>query len=176
MEERLKSHYESLSRVIRFTRSADTKAGPVLAIQLALLGTLAARSEKIQPILLADQWDIERMAIVVLIILYLVFLISVVVLAAMVYIPINPRTGKSLIFFEDIATMEYESFRGQVKEMSPDEVEDQLLDQIYRVSKIASVKMRRVRSAFLLSVPSIILWIVLLTWGSIQPQLNQSCA
>lgn len=124
MEERLKSHYESLTRVIKFTRSADTKAGPVLAIQLALLGTLAARSEKIQPILIADQWDIERIAIIVLIALYLIFVIWVVVLAAMVYIPINPRTDKSLIFFEDIATMGYESFCVQVKEMSLEEIED----------------------------------------------------
>ena len=168
LEERLKLHHESLTRVIRFTRSADTKAGPVLALQFALVGTLAARFEKLQPILVADQWDIEKIVLVALVVLYIVFLVWVVATAAMVYIPIHSRTGKSLIFFEDVATMEYESFRVQVKEMSLDEVEDQLLDQIYRVSKIASVKMRRVRSAFILSVPSIVLWIVLLAWGSIQ--------
>ena len=170
MEERLKSHYESLTRVIRFTRSADAKAGPVLALQLALVGTLAARFEKFQSIVAADQWDVERSVLIVLIVLYIVFVTCVVVLAAKVYIPINPSTGKSLIFFEDIATMGYESFLAQAKKMSIEEVEDQLLDQIYRVSKIASIKMRRVRMAFLLSVPSVILWIVLLTWGSIQSQ------
>ena len=42
MEERLKSHYESLARAIRFVRAADTKAAPVLGLQIALVGTLAA--------------------------------------------------------------------------------------------------------------------------------------
>ena len=168
MEERLKSHYESLTRVIRFTRSADAKAGPVLALQLALLGTMAARFEKLRTIIFTDQWDIERIALFVLIVLYIVLVASVVVLAARVYIPINPRTGKSLIFFEDIATMGYETFCVKVKRMTEEEIEDQLLDQIHRISKIASVKMSRVRTAFLLSVPSIIFWIALLTWGSIE--------
>ena len=47
LEERLRSHYESLSRVIRFTRTADAKAAPVLALQVALLGALATRSEEL---------------------------------------------------------------------------------------------------------------------------------
>ena len=169
MEERLKSHYESLTRVIRFTRSADAKAGPVLALQLALVGTLAARFEKLQPIVTADQLDVEKSVLIVLIVLYVAFLTWVVVLAAMVYIPINPRIGKSLIYFEDIATMGYETFRVQSRNMSLEKIEEQLLDQIYRVSQISSVKMRRIRRAFLLSAPSSTLWVVLLTWGSIQP-------
>ena len=45
LEERLRSHYESLSRAIRFTRTADAKAAPVLALQVALLGALATRFE-----------------------------------------------------------------------------------------------------------------------------------
>ena len=170
LEERLKSHHESLTRVIRFTRSADTKAGPVLALQVALVGTLAARFEKLQPIVMADQWDLTRFVLIALIILYVVFLLWVVVLAAMVYIPINPRTGKSTIYFEDIAAMGYESFQAKATEMSPEEIEKQLLDQIYRVSKISSVKMRRVRTAFLLSAPASALWVVLLAWGSIDTQ------
>ena len=51
-KERLRSHYESLSRVIRFTRWADTKAAPVLALQVALVGTLAARSDRLAATLL----------------------------------------------------------------------------------------------------------------------------
>ena len=54
MEERLRSHYESLSRVIRFTRTADAKAAPVLALQIALLGTLATRSEELYTTLVSE--------------------------------------------------------------------------------------------------------------------------
>ena len=167
LEERLKSHYESLSRAIRFARTADTKAGPALALQIALVGTLAARFEKLLAIFTEGSWDMEKVALLSVIVLYLIFLITVVVLTALVYVPMNPRTGKSLIYFEDIASMEYRSFKEQASRMSPNVIELQLLDQVHRVSKIASVKMHRVRWAFMLSVPASILAIVLLAWGSI---------
>lgn len=167
LEERLKSHYESLSRAIRFARTADTKAAPALALQIALVGTLAARFEKLLAIFTEGSWDIERAVLLCLIALYVALLITVVVLTARVYMPMNPRTGKSLIYFEDIASMKYRSFKEQASRMSPNMIEIQLLDQVHRVSKIASVKMHRVRWAFMLSVPASVLAIVLLAWGSI---------
>ena len=84
-------------------------------------------------------------------------------ITAWVYMPRSPKTGKSLIFFEDIANMDFESFGKKAKAVSSDDIEHQLLDQIHRVSKIASTKMCMVRWALWLSVPSLILWIVLLT-------------
>ena len=50
MEDRLRSHYESLSRVIGFTRAADAKAAPVLALQVVLLGGLTTRFEDLYEI------------------------------------------------------------------------------------------------------------------------------
>ena len=168
MEERLKSHYESLARVIRFTRTADAKAAPVLAVQLAFLGTLAARSDKLSTIITRDCLNLESVAIVALIVLYGAFFTAVVVLTALVYIPRNSKTDRSLIFFEDIAAMEYQAFEKASQDLSEESIEGQLLDQIHRVSKIASLKMLRVRQAFLTSVPATILWLILLAWGSIQ--------
>ena len=77
--------------------------------------------------------------------LYSFLLVAVVAFAALVYVPINPITGESLIYFEDIASMDYLLFESRAKDMSPEGIESQLLDQIHRVSRIASVKMRRVR-------------------------------
>ncbi len=165
MEERLKSHYESLTRAIRFVRAADTKAAPVLGLQIALVGTLAARSDKLLNIVM-ESWDIESAVLVTLIVLYSIFLVAVVAFAALVYVPMNPRTGKSLIYFEDIASMDYEHFESRAKDMSTAAIESHLLDQIHRVSKIASVKMWRVRCAFILSAPASVLWTVLLAWGT----------
>ena len=90
-------------------------------------------------------------------------------MAAWVYMPTHPRTGASLIYFEDIAAMSGETFAQRAKEMSPDAIEDQLLSQIHTVSQIASAKMRRVRCAFWLSVPSFILGLILLACGSVRP-------
>ena len=78
----------------------------------------------------------------------------------------SDEQGNRFIYFEDISAMDYELFESRAKEMSEDVIESQLLDQIHRVSKIASVKMRRVRWAFLLSAPASALWLVLLAWGT----------
>lgn len=162
-EERLKSHYESLARVIQFTRTADRKAAPVLALQVALVGTLAARLERLVTSFSSNAWDVERTLILAALVCYGLLALAVVVIAAWVYMPRSPKTGKSLIFFEDIANMDFESFEKKAEAISSDHIEHQLLDQIHRVSTIASTKMRMVRWALWLSVPSLTLWIVLLT-------------
>ncbi len=169
MEERLNSHYESLSRSIAFTRSADAKAALVLALQIAILGALAARFERLIPALFADLWNLERAVLWVVVVVYVGFMIAAVTMAASVYIPTHPRTGESLIYFEDIAAMRRESFAQRAKEMSPNTIEEQLLSQIHTVSQIASAKMRRVRWAFWLSGPSLVFGLVLLAWGSVRP-------
>ena len=167
MDKRLRSHYESLSRAIAFTRSADTKAAPVLALQVALVGTLAARFERIEPMLSQETWGAESLILMALMALYGPLLIVVMAIAASVYVPRNPRTGVSLIYFEDISMMPLESFSEQAGSMTPEAIESQLLQQIHTVSAIASTKMRRVRWAYFLSVPSVGLWVMLLGWGSI---------
>ncbi len=170
MEERLRSHYESLSRAIRFASTADAKAAPVLALQIALVGTLGARIEKLWAILGNSPWGTDGAILALLLVVYCSFVIASVVFAARVYMPTNPMTGKSLIYFEDISSMEYETFEVQAKMMSPEAIECQLLDQIHRVSQIVSTKMYRVRWAFILTGPSSVLWLVLLVWGSVQSQ------
>ena len=98
--------------------------------------------------------------------------IGSIAIAAWVYVPVNRKAGGSLIYFEDIAAMGCRKFKERAMGMTPEEIEGQLLDQIYRVSKIASDKMRRVRCAFMASVPSGILGIALLGWGSMQPPIG----
>ena len=166
MEERLRSHYESLSRAIGFTGAADSKAAPALALQVALVGTLAARFEKLAPIIGKEPWGVESVVLAGLLLLYAVSVIGVVVFAASVYLPRTPKTVGSLIYFEDVTAMSLESFREQAKAMTPEVIEYQLLHQIHTASAIASLKMRRVRWAYLISVPSVMLWVILLGWGA----------
>ena len=63
--------------------------------------------------------------------------------------------------------MEFQEFQSKARNMSRNLIEHQLLDQVHRVSKLASTKMRRVRWAIVLSVPAIALWFVLLAWSSV---------
>ena len=167
MEERLTSHYESLSRVIRFTRTADRKAAPVLALQVALLGALATRFDRLQSIIVGSSCNVERVALVVVLGFFVASLLIAGGLAATVYMPRNPRTGESNIFFEDIAAMEYPEFESAARNMSSDVIERQLIDQIYRVSRVASIKMKRVRWAIWSSAPAVALGLILLAWSNI---------
>ena len=167
MEERLRSHYESLSRAIDFTKTADTKAAPVLLVQAALLGTLATRSDNLVTTLQRAGWSAESVILGALLIVYLALVAASIITAANVYLPRSPKAGGSLIYFEDISAMTFESFREKSSNLSPEIIELQLLDQIYRVSKIASAKMKRVRWAYYLGVPSLILWVGLLAWSSL---------
>ena len=165
MEERLRSHYESLARVIRFTRTADAKAAPVLALQVALLGALATRAEELRSLIASGLWDVERIVAIGLVIAYSLLLTAVVGLAAWVYMPMNAKTGGSLIFFGDISAMEWEAFQSAARNMSHDLIERELIHQIYVVAGVASVKMRRVRWAIIMSLPSIVAWFGLLAWS-----------
>ena len=167
MEERLRSHYESLSRAIDFTKTADTKAAPVLLVQVALLGTLAARFDHLLPALQKAGWGIDSVILGVLLTVYGILVTASILTAASVYLPRSPRADGSLIYFEDISAMTFDSFRAKVRQLDSETIEDQLLDQIHRVSTIASAKMNRVRKAYYLSVPLLLLWLGLLAWSSL---------
>ena len=167
MEQRLHSHYESLSRVIRFTRMADIKAGAVLALQFVLLGALAARLDTLLPLITGTPDGWEGCVAIALGTVYGISLLGAVGLGIWVYIPSMPKSCKSLIYFADIAAMECPDFIAAAQEMDDAKIERQLLDQIYRVSCIASDKMRRVRRAFWCSMLAIGSGIGLLAWGSV---------
>lgn len=165
MEERLQSHYEALARVIGFTRTADSKAAPVLAGHLALAGTLAARRGDWAGPLANGSWDTAVNILLVLLVVYASFSILALLMAGSVYLPRTPTNGTSLIYFADVGTMPLHAFIEQAKGMEPERIEEQLLEQIHTVSKIVVVKMHRVRWAYLLSAPAGAIWVVLLAWG-----------
>ena len=142
-----------------------------MALQFLLLGALAARSESLFAIVSGDAWDFERIALVAALFLYGLFLLLVIGLDVLVYIPDTPKTGKSLIYFEDIAALNYADFKAAAIKVNGYEIERQLLAQIHQVSKIASRKMRLVHWAFWSSAPSTTLGIGLLAWASIPAQL-----
>ena len=160
-------HYESLTRAIGFTRVADAKAAPGLALQVALAGTIAARMEGLWLILTEPPFGAQAIALATLLTIYAALLIVSMTFAACVYIPRNPKTGRSLIYFEDIAAMSFKDFEERVVQMNVADIERQLIDQIHVVSGIASTKMRFVRWSYWAGGPSVLLWVVLLVWGSI---------
>ena len=114
-----------------------------------------------------DPDDPCTMILIVALFVYLAFFTDAVFVAARVYMPMTPCTGRSLIYFEDISAISLESFIEQARQLDSQKIENQLLQQIHAVSQIASIKMQRVRRAFFLSVPVVVVWAVLIVWGSI---------
>ena len=60
-----------------------------------------------------ETWGPESFVLVALMVLYGLLLIVVVAIATSVYVPRTPRTGSYLIYYADISTMPFESFREQ---------------------------------------------------------------
>ena len=143
MEQRLKSHYESLARAIEFTRMADAKAGPLLAAHVLMAGALATRFDNIGVIVTGGAGGVQQIALIAVLALYAALLAAAWIKAACVFIPDTPKTGQSLIYFEDIGAMELGQFAEKSSRMDADEIERQLLQQIHAVSGIASKKMCR---------------------------------
>ncbi len=167
IEERLKSHYESLSRTIDFTKAADAKAAPMVALHIALIGALTFRSEPLFSILSQCPWDAEKISLFVMILLYACSSLCAIAIAGWVFFPRTPRKEKSLIYFEDIAAMSYESFQSRSSDLDSTTIEQQLLQQIFEVSIIVRKKMCLVRWALKISALSIVLWVILMVYSSI---------
>ena len=165
MDERLHSHYQSLARAIDFTKAADAKAAPVVILHVALIGALAFRAGPLFNALTPFLWTGCQVLLLTAALLYISFSLGAVWFAGWVFLPKTPQTGKSLIYFEDIMAMGWELFQSQSQKLAPASIEQQLLQQIFAVSEIASAKMRRVRCALILSGIAILFWVALLVWG-----------
>lgn len=176
METRLQSHYESLSRVIGLTHLAEGGAGVVLFLQFVLAGVLAILLlDQLDPAIAKDPVGTAGIAVTLVGMTYILSALAAVGLVVWVYVPVvsvvrvyvpaTPKTGRSLIYFADIAELGFQKFIVAAMGMDAAEIEPHLQELIYRISRIASGKMRRVRYAFWLSGVSIITGIILLAWG-----------
>ena len=176
MENRLQSHYETLSRVIRLIQAAEATAGVVLFVQFVMAGVLAILLlDQLDPAITKDPVGTAGIAVTLVGMTYILSALAAVGLVVWVYVPAvsvvrvyppaTTKTDRSLIYFTDIAELGFQKFIVAARGMDAAEIEPQIQELIYRVSRIASGKMRRVRYAFLLSGVSIITGIILLVWG-----------
>ena len=167
IEERLKSHYELLSRTIDFTKAADAKAAPMVALHIAFIGALTFRSGQLFRILVQCSWDLERISLVIVVFLYICSSLCAIAFAGLVFFPRTPRKENSLIYFEDIATMNFDTFQYQSKGLDPATIEKELLQQIFEISRIVSKKMYLVKWALIISIFSVLSWVYLMVCSSI---------
>ena len=167
IDERLTSHYQLLSRTIDFTKAADAKAAPIVALHIALVGALTFRSVQLFSVLGQCPWDFERISLTAVSFLYVCVSICAIFVAGRVFFPKTPRNGSSLIYFEDIASMDFDEYQDRSENLNPHTIENELLQQTFQVSMIVSGKMRLVKLALGLSAVAVLFWISLMLYSSI---------
>ena len=174
MENRLQSHYETLSRVISFIHAAEAAAGVVLFVQFVLAGVLTILLlDQLDPAIAKDPVGTVGIAVTLVGMTYILSALAAVglvvwayvpeVLTVRFYAPATPKTSQSRSYLlENVAGMECQKFIAYAMSTDAVEIERQLLERIYRVSRIAIRKTRLVRYAFLSSVLSLTTGIILL--------------
>ena len=156
-----------MSRVIDFTKVADAKAASAVVLQIALIGALAFRAGPLVDVLRQFPYGAEQVIALIITIAYGSCSLCSIGFAGCVFLPKTPRTGSSLIYFEDIASMSYKAFEEQNKQLNPTTIEQQLLQQIHQVSQIVHQKMNKVKCALIFSGVTLVLWAILMGWSSV---------
>lgn len=160
VSDRAATHVATLDRVIAMTRSADSKAAPILALQVTLAAASVAQTGQLKSLL--DPREAGAALFVVGIALAAVYLGASVVslaLAIQVFVPKTPLAGRSVAYFEDITRMSRAEFIALADSMSEAEIIDDLLAQVHAVSGIASQKFARVRLALYATAVALGAWL-----------------
>jgi len=149
-------------------KMADNKINFLLAIYLVLLGAAISQIEKVISIFLNT--SVCSMWKVVIGIICVLFLGFIVKFFCYFINTIKPRTNpkdilgredyKSLIFWKDVASMEFEIF----KTAELEELYNDLENQVFINSSIAKAKFKSVNSAYKLFLPTLIIFLILFSF------------
>jgi len=150
--DRVNAAWQQLNLVLSFFSRVDTKLSVVLGINLGMLAMVAARLPKVEGLTLP---------IIVLGICFLATLATSFWHIWNGYFP-DLRGGMgSLIFFRPISKMAESEFRVACASRSLRELEDDILNQCWRNSKILTCKFYSLRRAYIATLVAIMPWIAL---------------
>lgn len=148
----------NLNRVHEWIKSADQKISIFLAFQGVVLTLLFIK---------VFSWVVKNLTNFSCINLLLLIL-GVIIVAYSIYKSFfaimpqlnNSKKRKSLIYFKDIAEFDLDDFEKKVQEMSSDEYEKELIEQIHKSSGIATQKHLQFREAAFLFFSGIVLLVI----------------
>jgi hypothetical protein len=120
-----------LERIIGWIGAADSKIGAVFALDISMLGVLAALLPN------PDSWSITA---AIFSSLATIGLLSSLVFLSLSSFPRTTGPKSSLLFFGSIAAREVHSYLKEMKELSDVHYLDDLLKQCHRNAEIAQTK------------------------------------
>lgn len=167
--------FKELERIDLWINNADTKISYLLAF-LGIVATIIFTSDSVMQriivcfnnVLKLSKQDIEKILslLVIILVLNLVFFISksiyYLLKASVAKIDVSNTNKSSTLFFGSIATNTFEQFKEKVKRQTDEELEDDIIEQIFINSKICSEKMKNYNKAINNLKISIVLFIIVI--------------
>jgi hypothetical protein len=126
--------------------SADTKAGFLITVNLALIGFTASQVNKIleKPFL---SNHISKWPIIFLLCLAITTLISLFFAAKAIW-PRLSSGSTSIFYFKSILNKDIEQYSKEIEYLEPQSILNDLSGQVWELSKIALKKYKNVRTGF----------------------------
>lgn len=160
----LRSDVELVERILALMHSqietADGKVHFLLAANALLAAALSFESQRTLPQLQIDgiagwEWALIAASVVLLLSIVLSTLFSILTLLPRI------RFGqeRSLFFFSDIALMPSGQFIGEFRELTDDELYEQVLCQVHANAQIASQKFLWVRLSTIVLTGGLLSWV-----------------
>lgn len=149
--DRIRVMEASMERLLRTNTGADTKVATLVGMNTTMLAVLAA---------LITRQEMTSVWLVGLAVLAGSGLLLGLFFLSLSSLPRTSRPARSIVFFGAISAVGSETFAGRVKEITDEEYLDDLIDQCYRTSIIATQKFRWIRRAQMAWYGSIIPWLL----------------
>lgn len=170
LKHRIEASYKNLERVIGFVSVADNKAKFILSIELIILGFLMSQAKIIFRISVLLWKSGEYLTICgsigfLLVFAFYIFFasISIVNLINVILPKRKVKTRKkSLFYFQTIAEMEPDEFKNKIKNISEEEIIEELSDQTFNNAVIVAKKFDEIQASIKWLLGSLVLWLLLL--------------
>ncbi|MEQ1856245.1 MAG: Pycsar system effector family protein [Longimicrobiales bacterium] len=151
MSDRLDLIDRILGRNLDWVAAADGKVAPILAMDTAMLGVMAAlvpsaSSWRAVPAIMAGMASI-------------CLLVSLICLGAATF-PRLHGPKESLVFFGGITTVERSKYVERLLAVPPQEIHEDFAEQVHRNAEIAATKFGFVRTAMVFLFAAIPFWLV----------------
>lgn len=142
---------KSLDRMLHWIAAADAKVAPVLAIDTAMLGVLAAL---LPPYVIRESWVFAAASTA-----FLLLTISLILLFLSMFPRISGPKG-SLVYFGRITDRDETAFTEELFRRSEEEYAMDLALQCYRNAQIAGIKFNHLRLSTTSMFVGLIPWLI----------------
>ena len=160
MQDRLDANYKNLERVNSWIANADNKASIIFAFNGILLIYLLTNVSQVKTIISARCLGFIELLMCLFLLLYAFFLFISVYKSFNVIFPDIKERLPSPFFFGTIANIKLEEFKETMRTLDDTKIEEELINQTYINSKIATKKFKNLQSSVKALSLSLIFWFI----------------